>query len=67
MLAAVRAGDLMLCNVCFHFLVGHGVGIDFALGMRFDQIVGTETGFAFFAVHFRVGKGSGMTAGFPNA
>ena len=67
MLAAVRAGNFVFRDVGFHFLVGHGVWIDIAFGMRFDQIVSTETRLAFFAVHFRVGKGSGMTAGFPNS
>ena len=28
---------LMLLNVCLHFGVAHGIGVDFSLGMRFDQ------------------------------
>ena len=67
MFAAVRAGDFVFFDVGFHFLVGHGVGIDLAFGMRFDQIICAEACFAFFAVHFRVGKGSGVAACFPHA
>ena len=66
-LAADGAADVVLVDVCLHLLVGHQVGIDLALGVRLDEVVGAVTALAVLAVHLGVGKARGVTARFPDA
>ena len=70
MLAAGRAGDLMVPDEIHHFLrlpAIHGAfQLDAFLSREiFDQFVGTETLVAAAAVHQRIGKASKMSAGDP--
>ena len=67
MLSADGAGDFVFRDIRFHFLVRHGIGVDFAFGMRFDQRVGAVAALAFLTVHFGIGKGRRVSARVPHA
>ena len=66
-LAAVGAGDLVLGDVRLHLFVGHRIGIDFALGMRLNEVIRAETRLAFLTVHFGIGERGGVPARLPHA
>ena len=55
----------MLVDISLHFFLRHRVDVHRALGVRFDQIVRTLTGLAFFAVHLGVGETRGVPGSFP--
>ena len=65
--AALGADDVMFLYVRFHLLVGHRVGIDLALGVRLDEVVGAVARLAVAAVHFGVGERRRVSARFPDA
>ena len=64
--AANGAVYMVFFYILFHFFVGHHVGIDRAVRVRFDELIGAVTTFAFLAVHFRIGERRGVSACFPN-
>ena len=57
----------MFTDVGLHLLVGHEIGIRSALGVGFDEVIGTVTGLALLAVHLGIGEGSRVAAGLPDA
>lgn len=65
-LAAVRAGDVMILDVLEHLLLRHAVGMRLRVEIV-DQVVGAVAHLALLAVEQRVGERGHMAARLPNA
>ncbi len=66
LLAALRADDVMLADVCFQLFVCPAVARFRAAGEVLDQLVGTVTRLARLAVHQRVVETADMTGCHPH-